>query len=183
VPAVDVLERAADHAEAAEDGRLAAELLVQAVTIAQQGGRHSNVDRVDARARAAAEAADHHGAGAELDVLAAARALDAGDAPRALELVASARAGALAAVQPLTYAGAVLTESGIHDHLGDRVGAYRDLARGWATVGDLLGPEVAKATFEPPLLELRRRWGADAFETAKATYEAARRDELAAGQS
>jgi hypothetical protein len=182
VPAAEVLERAADRAEEAEEGRLAAELLVQAVTIAQQGGRHSHVDRVDARARTAADAVDHPGARAELDVLAAARALDQGDADRALQFAASARAGALAAVQPLTYAGAVLTESGIRDHLGDRVGAYRDLTRGWATVGDLLGAEVAKATFEPPLLELRRRWGAEAFDAAKATYEAARRDELAAEQ-
>ena len=181
VPAVDVLQQAADRAAEAADARLAAELLVQAVAIAQQGGRHTHVDRVDARARTAADAADHHGARAELDVLAAARALDAGDPSRALDLAGSARAGALAAVQPLTYAGAVLTESGIRDRLGDRVGAYRDLARGWATVGDLLGAEVARATFEPPLLELRRRWGTEAFDAAKADYEAARREELAAG--
>ena len=182
VPAVEVLERAADHAQNADDGRLAAELLVQAVTIAQQGGRHSHVDRIDERARTAADAVDHHGARAELDVLAAARALDGGDSARALDFAASARTGALAAVQPLTYAGAVLTESGIRDRLGDRVGAYRDLARGWATVGDLLGAEVAKATFEPPLRELRRRWGAEAFDAAKDAYEAARREELAAEQ-
>jgi hypothetical protein len=72
----------------------------------------------------------------------------------------------------------VLTEARIRDQLGDRVGAYRDLARGWATVGDLLGADVAKATFEPALLELRRRWGSEAFAAAKASYETARRDEF-----
>jgi hypothetical protein len=183
VPAADVLERAAEHAGAAGDGRLAAELLVQAATVAQRSGRRPFIERLDALARPAAEAAGHHGALAELDALAAARALDDGDAARALQLAGSARASSLVAVQPLTYAGAVLTEAGIRDKLGDRIGAYRDLARGWATVGDLLGPDVAKATFEPPLLELRRRWGPAAFDAAKASYETARREELAAGGS
>jgi hypothetical protein len=178
-PAADVLEVAAGRAETAGDGWLAAGLLVQAVTVAQQGGRRPHVDRLDGRARSAAEAVTHHGALGELDVLAAARALDDGDAPRALALTGSARSHALDAVQPLTYVAAVLTAAQVRDVTGDRAGAYRELSRGWATVGDLLGAEVARATFEPALLDLKQRWGDEAFAAVKTAYETGRRADLA----
>jgi tetratricopeptide (TPR) repeat protein len=61
------------------------------------------------------------------------------------------------------------------EHAGDDLGAYGTLATGWATVSDLLGPELARAAFEPVLREMRLRWGGERFDAARGAHEAARR--------
>ena len=91
--------------------------------------------------------------------------------PAALAAARSAREHALQAVAPAQYASTALAIAQLSEVIGDRLGSYAALATGWATLGDLLGQELASATFEPKLRELRDRWGADSFDAVKATYE------------
>jgi hypothetical protein len=58
---------------------------------------------------------------------------------------------------------------------GNRLQAYEALATGWATLGDLLGSEVARLSFEPKLRDARARWGPMAFDEIKNAYDAQRR--------
>jgi hypothetical protein len=58
---------------------------------------------------------------------------------------------------------------------GNRQEAYAALATGWATLGDLLGSDAARLSFEPKLRDARARWGPMAFDEIKKAYEALRR--------
>jgi hypothetical protein len=80
----------------------------------------------------------------------------------------------LAANAPTSYIGAAHTIAQLADAAGDRKAAYAALATGWATLGDLLGGDVARMSFTPKLGELRKRWGAAAFGDVKRSYEARR---------
>jgi hypothetical protein len=60
------------------------------------------------------------------------------------------------------------------EQAGDRREAYASLTKGWATLSDLLGRDAARASFEPALLDLKNRWGDEAFAAVKAEYEASR---------
>ena len=57
----------------------------------------------------------------------------------------------------------------------ERVTAYEALAVGWVTLGDLLGKEVAQATFAPRLRVLLEKWGKEEFIQVKKQYEERRR--------
>jgi hypothetical protein len=108
-------------------------------------------------------------------LLAAAHALDRRDAAAAMSAAQSARAEALAANAPASYIGASHAIAQLAESAGDRLAAYAALATGWVTLGDLLGPDLARMSFEPKLKELRERWGVAAFDAVKKSYEAQRR--------
>ncbi|MGW5366318.1 hypothetical protein [Actinopolymorpha pittospori] len=173
--ATEVLRTAAADAVTGGAASEAAGALVQGVALAQGEGRSDLVDVLRPAAGRTAADARSPGALAELDLLTAARSLARGDLAAARTAARSARGRALEAVQPLAYLAAVLAGSRIADRLGDRVEAYRLLATGYATLADLLGAELSRRTFEPELLALREKWGAEAFASVKAAHDAARR--------
>ena len=98
-----------------------------------------------------AEAAHDHDAIADLLLLHAAPPVEQGQIN---EAAMAAREAALQAVAPMLYVSAALTIAQRAEARGDRVDAYEALARGWATLGDLLGPDTARATFVPQLERL-----------------------------
>ena len=89
--------------------------------------------------------------------------------------VQSARQHALEATAPTQYIAAAIAILELSEATGDRLGSYAALAMGWVTLSDLMGKEVARASFEPKLVAMRQRWGASTFEDIKATYETRRR--------
>ena len=60
-----------------------------------------------------------------------------------------------------SYVAAHLALSEVLDGCGDRVGAYRSLATGWATVRAAFDQETATRCFLLAIRELRRRWGSE----------------------
>ena len=81
----------------------------------------------------------------------------------------------LAAVAPVSYLAAAALLAQLHDAAGERVVAYGVLATAWATLGDLLGADVAASWVRPLLLALSLQWGDAAFAEAKARHDAQRR--------
>lgn len=169
------LEQAQARCHALGDGPSARRTAIEAATAWHQAKR---ADRADALVKAtlaeARAAADEPALGA-LELLEATAALQRKDADAARAHAQAARTHALASRAPDTYIGAAVTLAKLAEHAGDDTRAYGELATGWATIGDLLGAELARATFEPLLRELRLRWGAERFDAARAAYEAARR--------
>lgn len=172
--AVDVLEDARSLAIDADDDESELRILVEIATALLTHRRPGWEHAVASAAELAALRGDD-AAIADVAMLRASVALDDGDAPAALVAAEEAQAAALRGVIPASYVGATLTISLAADHVGDRVRAYASLATGWATLGDLLGPDAAREVFGPHLLELRHRWGADEFEQVKATHDDLRR--------
>jgi tetratricopeptide (TPR) repeat protein len=154
--------------------------LIEEAAALQQGGFTADADRVKVEARRMAEAAQDHVAQADLDLLDSTQAVTRRDVAAAMAAARSARQHALEGVAPILYVSASLAIAQLAEATGDRLGAYEALAVGWVTLGDLLGREVAMASFEPKLFELRERWGVDAFAEVKAAYEARRRAERGA---
>lgn len=154
-----------------DDRRTAVEL----ASALQAAGRDDELATLLGEVRPLGEAAGDHAVLADLDLLAAARALDQQQVDAAIEAATSARAHALAGVVPTAYAGAAIVLAELREAEGDRVAAYESLAVGWATLGDLLGEDVARATFESKLQSQRQRWGDAAFIEARDAYYARRR--------
>ena len=176
------LDEAARRGEAAGDAAGALRAGVEAAVAWQRARRFDRADELAARARPRAEAAHDAAALADLELVSAAGALERGDAAAARRHALAARGHALAARAPAPYIGAAVALSRLDEQAGDRVGAYAALAAGWATLGDLLGPDLARATFEPLLLRLRGRWSAAVFDETRRAYEAQRRA-AAAGEA
>lgn len=173
------LARAHDLLAQAGDARGATRALVEEATALHGAGDAAGAARVgDEAMREAAQQGDH-AAEADLFMLRAAAALGHNDPAVAKRALVAARDQALQGTAPVQYLSAAVALSQLADATGDRLGAYEALATGWATLGDLLGRDAAKASFEPKLLELRQRWGAAAFDDVKAQYEARRRAALA----
>lgn len=173
--AVADLAAAHDLLVRAGDATGATRALIEQAAALQQGGERAEAARVRALAMRRARAAGDHLAQADLYLLESTQAVENGDVEAALAAARSARAEALAARAPIPYVSAAIALSQLAEATGDRVGAYEALAVGWVTLGDLLGREVARSTFEPKLLELRQRWGDATFAKVKAAYEARRR--------
>jgi hypothetical protein len=117
------------------------------------------------------ESLEDPGALTRLALLDAARALDGGSPDEALDALRRARTLALDAVLPVEYLAAAAGIAQVSEALGDRSGAYASLATGWATVADLLGADVAQATFAPQLRDLKNRWGDAEFAAVRSRYE------------
>jgi hypothetical protein len=98
-----------------------------------------------------------------------------GDIDAARRHAEAARVAAREALAPLPYFTASVELAEAFDAAGDRPHSYGALATTWATLGDLLGCDVARSWVEPCLLALKLRWGDDAFAAARQTYEATRR--------
>lgn len=89
--------------------------------------------------------------------------------------VLSARDFALQGNAAVQYIGAAIALAEIAHQQSDYLSAYEALVTGWVTLADLMGDEVAQASFKPKLLEMRDRWGSQPFAQIKAQYEASRR--------
>jgi tetratricopeptide (TPR) repeat protein len=177
--AIHDFERAREHFARAGDVSSAVRVHVEQATAVQQSGDLDRAERISAEARQAAERVGDQLALADLDLLDSARAVDRRDLVAALAAARSARQHALQAVAPPLYVAAALAIAELSEKSDDRLGAYDALATGWATVGDLLGHELARATFEPKVRALQTRWGAEAFAAVKVEYEARQRAALA----
>jgi tetratricopeptide (TPR) repeat protein len=115
---------------------------------------------------------------ADLAFLLTTRAVEEQDAETALTHARAARKHALAATDPAAYIASAVAIAQLCERNGDRVGAYESLAVGWVTLGDLSDMKSAGEIFRPKLLELKARWGDDAFAAVKAEYEQRRLDAL-----
>ena len=171
--AVHDLETAHDLLIHAGDRPGALRALIEQATALQHAGRFPESGRIARRGLDAALEGDH-AALADLHLLVAAEALNRRDGAGAMTAAQTARTHALAANAPTSYIGAAVTIAELAESAGDRLKAYEALAVGWATLGDLLGRDLARATFEPKLKGMRERWGAAAFDDVKKTYEASR---------
>jgi tetratricopeptide (TPR) repeat protein len=169
------LEQAQARCHALGDGPSARRAAIEAATAWHQAKRADRADALVKATLAEARAAVDEPALGALELLEATAALQRKDADTARAHAQAARTHALASRAPDTYIGAAVTLAKLAEHAGDDTRAYGELATGWATIGDLLGAELARATFEPLLRELRLRWGAERFDAARAAYEAARR--------
>lgn len=98
-----------------------------------------------------------------------------GDLSAAVLQAQAARAAARRAVAPVPYFAASVELAETLDQVGDRPRSYGTLASTWATLGDVLGSDVARNWVEPCLVAMRLRWGDGGFATAKGAYEAERR--------
>jgi len=112
---------------------------------------------------------------AELGVLRARLARADGDMAKAADDARQARAAALEANAPVSYFAAAVELAHALQAQGDRSGTYSALATAWATISDALGKDVARSWVEPCLLAYKVYWGDEAFQRAKAEYEAERR--------
>lgn len=102
---------------------------------------------------------------------------EGGDRSKALDALDDAAAAARQAEDVAAYTGARIAIAQLLEEAGDRVGAYRSLAMGWATLRAALGLDVARDAFGPMMRACRQRWGHDEFERVKAAVE----DEARAG--
>lgn len=168
----DLLVRSGDRA-----GALRTQ--IEQATAFQHAGRFNEAERVVEQAIDPARRSGDHAALADLELLLATNALNRGDATAAMAAARAARTEALAANAATSYIAAAVAISRLAEAAGDRVSAYDALATGWATLSDLLGRDLARTTFEPPLRALRERWGSAAFDAVKADYEAKRRKTIA----
>lgn len=168
------LEEAHRLLEMTGDRAAATRALVEQAAALHQGGETATARQAifNATERAKATGDDH--ALADLYLLEATQAVDRRDLAAAMKAAQEARTHALSAVAPLSYIGAAFAIAELAEASGDRIAAYEALAVGWVTAGDVLGRDAAKAIFEPKLLELRNRWGAQAFADVKSAYEARR---------
>jgi tetratricopeptide (TPR) repeat protein len=176
--AAAAFRRAASLLDEADDGVGAARVLLEGATALQTAGHSGAATELGEESERAATGLGDHETLAQLALLDSARALDRRDLPQALASAERARAESLAARSPITYVGAALAIAQLEDAAGRRVEAYESLAKGWVTLGDLLGGEQARAFFEPALLDLRQRWGDEAFAEVKLAYEERRREAL-----
>lgn len=176
--AAPLLERAREcYAEAGDAGerrRTGVELL----TARAATGQGEEAAALAGELEAEAQPAGDHTVLADLALWAAGGAIDEGRIDEAIAELERARQHALDGVAPVQYLSAQLALSELHESRDDRVAAYEALAVGWATLGDLLGEDAAKSTFEPRLLAQRQRWGDVAFIAARDAYYERRKREL-----
>lgn len=165
--AYGIVRRAGDRAGAIRT-------LIEKATVEQEAGLLADAAHTIGRALGPASQHRDHAALADLHLLRAAQAVGGRDVPAAAEAAQRARTEALAARAPGAYIGAAHAIARLAEAAGDRPAAYAALAAGWATLGDLVGPDLARMAFESTLRDLRDRWGA-AFGEIKRTYEAGRR--------
>ena len=142
--------RAGDLLRDAGDELGSARALLEGSTALQTAGAMTGASRLGAQSEEIATRIEDHETLAQLALLASARALDARNLEEALRQAERAREESLAARSPVTYVGAALAIAQMEDAAGRRVEAYASLAKGWVTLGDLLGGDQARAFFEPP---------------------------------
>lgn len=171
----DFADAADSFAAAGEDAKVR-RVLVEWATAMHTLGDTEELAAALARARAAVSG--DPALSGELDLLEAAEAVRGEHWERAEELTLSARERALASRSPTLYCGASISLAELAGLRGDRLAAYRALATGWATLGDLLGSEAAATVFRPKLEALQRTWGTEAFATVRREHEHLRRTEL-----
>ena len=100
---------------------------------------------------------------ADVALLEATLAISADELDVAIAAAKKARALALECEGAMVYASAAAIIARLCERKGDRQGAYDSLALGIETLAKLLDDELARATFEPLLSELRDRWGETEF--------------------
>ena len=169
------LETAHDRWLVLHDDAAARRAAIEAATAWRRADRLERASQLVAATIAEARAAGDESALGALELLNATAALERRDGEAARMHAQAARTHALAARAPDTYIAAAVTLAKLAEHAGDDTGAYGTLATGWATVSDLLGPELARAAFEPGLREMRLRWGNERFDAARTAYESERR--------
>lgn len=96
----------------------------------------------------------------------------------AVNLAQMARSKALDAVAPLSYYGAAVVLAEAFEGSGRHADAYAALATAWATLGDLLGNDVAESWVAPIIEAYRLKWGGEGFAAAKAEHDSRRRAAL-----
>jgi hypothetical protein len=175
------LARAQELLQGSGDAGAARRVRIEQATALQAAGRLQEsaamAQELVVEARASGDAAVL----ADTCLLLCAQALQRGDAAAARDAALQAREAALQAVAAPSYLAAARALADAQDALGQRVEAYRALATAWATLGDLLGSETARAWVEPLLAALAHKWGAAAFKEVREAHDSERRRALRAG--
>ena len=169
------LDDAEHHHRGAGDMAGAVRAAIEAATAWQQMRCFDRAEQIVERVRPDALTSNDHEALAGLALLSTTHALETGDVAAARRHALAARQYALDSCAAAAYIGAAVALSRLDERAGDRPGAYAALATGWATLADLIGPALARSTFEPLLRDLRTRWGASAFDAARQSHEAGRK--------
>lgn len=94
--------------------------------------------------------------------------LVAGQQAEALAELDVAEREARRAEDTSAYVTARLATAQLHEAAGQREAAYLAVATGWATLRAGVGPEIARAAFEPAMAGLLARWGVEEFERVRA---------------
>lgn len=173
--AAEDLEAAARTLQAGGHTSHALRAAVEAATAWQQARRFDRAQLLVGAARPRALATGDAEALAGLGLLSATHALEQRDGPAARRFASQAREHALASRSATPYIGAAIALSRIDELAGDLPNAYAALATGWATAGDLIGADLARSAFEPPLRGLQERCGVPAFSQARSAYERTRK--------
>jgi tetratricopeptide (TPR) repeat protein len=172
--AIDDLGTAHDLLIAAGDRVGGIRALIERATAERNGGLVTEAEKTVGRAISLAQQDGDHAALADLQLLLAAEALDRRDPVAAMSVAQEARTEALAANAPTSYLGAAHAIAQLAEAAGDRLTAYAALATGWATLGDMVGGDLARTSFEPALRDMRERWGVEAFGQVQNSYAKAR---------
>lgn len=169
--AIEILRAAAARAEEAGEPAAALHCRVREATAWKQSGDRTAFVRAWQAAEEAARAAQDDKALGDLALLDAGQALEDRNPTRARKASEKARQHALATRDGFLYIASSLALSQACEMDADRPGAYGALAVGWVTLKDLVGEDLARATYEPRLRDLANRWGRTAFEEAKSACE------------
>jgi tetratricopeptide (TPR) repeat protein len=163
----------ADYDEAASEAKTAGFVRVEQAEQLAQYGQAVEAARI---IESLSEPRDAH-LEAEALVLRARLLRQAGRLDEAMQYASRAREFALEAVAPLSYFKSAAELAEAYEAKSDRVSAYGVLATAWATLGDLLGQDVARSWVEPILIAYQFKWGPETFAAAKQAYEDRRRIE------
>jgi len=161
--------------EAAGEQAAARRVRIEQASALHAVGRSQESEQLAGEVISEAAAAGDPGVAADGWLLRAALAFERRDAAAAREAALQAREMALQAVAAPAYFAAARALSLACDALGERVQAYRALATAWATLGDLLGKELARSWVQPLLASLRGQWGEEAFAQVRARHDEERR--------
>jgi tetratricopeptide (TPR) repeat protein len=153
---------------------LAIRILIEQATALQQAQQFSEAEPVIQTVEAQVQALQDPMTLADVYLLKTTQALHDRQIATARELAHLARECALQAVAPVQYISSVLALSELANAQSDWLEAYAALATGWVTLADLMGQDVARETFRPQLLYLKKTWGNEKFAQVKALYETSR---------
>jgi hypothetical protein len=165
------LQEAALGSQRMGDPAAARQAALEAATLWLQAGRMGEFNTLLAEVLHSAQAEGDFNALAQARLLQGSCALQARDAKGAAAHLQQARQWALQARSPQAYMAAVVALARLAEQANEDAQAYAHLATGWATVQSLLGPEPARAAFEPALRALRQRLGEARFVAMKQAYE------------
>lgn len=168
-------DAAAQEMDRVSDALAAAWIHVEHANCARESGALEHAWQLAGRPELLLLAGEDPHLASERLLLIARLALDNRRFADAAEPARLARARALEAVAPLSYYAAAVALAEAFEGMGSHTDAYAALATAWATLGDVLGRDVAESWVAPILEAYRMKWGGEGFAKAKAQHDARRK--------